>query len=547
MGEGAHPASVAVLTGLASALMASADVAAAASCVVPHRSRSRLSVRRALLRAATAPSLDDAVPDSIRDSIREHPWRGGLEPCGDYAHLDAHVVAGSLPPDLRGTLYRNGPGRLRLGSTLYAHWFDGDGAVTSLRLDGSTCAVSSRLLQTPRVVAQRGETDAWRVRGAWTQASPWWRNLLALPTNPANTSVVRWAGKLLALCEGGPPLEFDAGTLETKRQAVPLGSPRLLGFGAHCKVDPVDGHLYNVGTQLPALDLRVFKLNADGIEVASNVVSFGGNLAFVHDFAISERHVALFILPFTASPKDQALSVLGLQALGGALRWHDDTPARCVVLRKSDLQVVLDCPDVPPFSSYHTANAYEHGDLLSVQVAKLIGPREDLERRFENMYAAVFGREQYNALHTYTFDLAARQFIGSEATLPPTSGALPMDFPVVHPGHLGRRARYIYSTAHSGACGFFDAVQKCDTATGTACVRLCPPGEYPSEVTFVPRAGGTEEDAGWVLYLSYVAATHTTTLTIVDAARFGDAPLCVLQLPRHVPHGFHGWWDPMAA
>ena len=535
-------ANVSVLRRVACALMACVDVA----CLVPYRARRPHPGRRARVLRVTASVLDDSAPDSIRTAVAEHPWRGGLEPCGDYEDLCAGVVSGTFPPQLRGTLYRNGPGRLRVGSSLYSHWFDGDGQVTSLSLDGAGCRISSKLLQTPRVVAQRGDTQGWRVRGAWTQASPWWRNLLALPTNPANTSVVRWVGKLLALCEGGPPLEVDPLTLDTVRQAVPLGSPTLLGFGAHCKLDPLDGHLYNVGTQLPTLDLRVFKLDAAGAEVASNVVSFGGNLAFVHDFAISERYVALFILPFTASPKDQALSVLGLKALGGALSWHSDRPARCVVLRKSDLQVVLDC-DVPAFSSYHTANAFDDGDLLSVQVARLIGSRRDLERRFENMYGAVFGREQYNELHTYTFDLADGNFVGSEATMPPSSGALPMDFPVVHPQHLGRNARYIYSTAHSGRCGFFDAVQKCDTASGTASVRLCPPGEYPSEATFVPRPGAAEEDAGWVLYLSYIAATHTSTLSIVDAARFGDEPVCVVQLPKHVPHGFHGWWDQAAA
>ena len=535
-------ANVSVLRRVACALMACVDVA----CLVPHRARTPHPGRRARDLRVTASVPDDSVPDSIRTAVAEHPWRGGLEPCGDYEDLCSEVVSGTFPPQLRGTLYRNGPGRLRVGSSLYSHWFDGDGQVTSLSLDGAGCRISSKLLQTPRVVAQRGDTQGWRVRGAWTQASPWWRNLLALPTNPANTSVVRWAGKLLALCEGGPPLEVDPLTLDTVRQAVPLGSPTLLGFGAHCKLDLLDGHLYNVGTQLPTLDLRVFKLDAAGAEVASNVVSFGGNLAFVHDFAISERYVALFILPFTASPKDQALSLLGLKALGGALSWHSDRPARCVVLRKSDLQVVLDC-DVPAFSSYHTANAFDDGDLLSVQVARLIGSRRDLERRFENMYGAVFGREQYNELHTYTFDLADGNFVGSDATMPPSSGALPMDFPVVHPQHLGRNARYIYSTAHSGRCGFFDAVQKCDTASGTASVRLCPPGEYPSEVTFVPRPGAVEEDAGWVLYLSYIAATHTSTLSIVDAARFGDEPVCVVQLPKHVPHGFHGWWDQAAA
>ena len=36
-------------------------------------------------------------------------------------------VWGSMPPDLNGVFYRNGPGRFELGGERYHHWFDGDG------------------------------------------------------------------------------------------------------------------------------------------------------------------------------------------------------------------------------------------------------------------------------------------------------------------------------------------------------------------------------------------------------------------------------------
>jgi len=41
----------------------------------------------------------------------------------------------------------------------------------------------------------------------WTQANKLSANLFNLPTNPANTSPMFHAGKLLALCEGGAPIE----------------------------------------------------------------------------------------------------------------------------------------------------------------------------------------------------------------------------------------------------------------------------------------------------------------------------------------------------
>ena len=45
-------------------------------------------------------------------------------------------------------------------------------------------------------------------------------NLGKFPTNPGNTSPVMFNGSLLALCEGGPPIEIDKGDLEDERRKV---------------------------------------------------------------------------------------------------------------------------------------------------------------------------------------------------------------------------------------------------------------------------------------------------------------------------------------
>ena len=60
------------------------------------------------------------------------------------------------------------------------------------------------MVRTERLVKQQAAGDSQiAVRGAWTQAGggSLARNLFQLPTNPANTSAVFWADKLLALCE----------------------------------------------------------------------------------------------------------------------------------------------------------------------------------------------------------------------------------------------------------------------------------------------------------------------------------------------------------
>jgi len=79
-------------------------------------------------------------PLSIERAISEYPWRGGLEPIENSAHpVQCETVFGAVPEEVKGgTLYRLGPGRCRLGSTKYAHWFDGDGCMHEIRLGKRT-------------------------------------------------------------------------------------------------------------------------------------------------------------------------------------------------------------------------------------------------------------------------------------------------------------------------------------------------------------------------------------------------------------------------
>ena len=417
--------------------------------------------------------------------------------------------------------------------------------VTAFALDGArgSVHVRSRFVRTPRFEAQAaaGESGGFPRRGAWTQATELWRNL-SIPTTPANTSMLRWGGKLLALCEGGAPFEVHPETLETRGAvAIPGQLQTVLGFGAHFKIDSARGVLYNVGVQLPSA-VRVFALSHDGRELLAGrtLTLDAGELAFVHDFAASQDHLVLFIPPWVASPLDALASVVGMRALGHTFAWQAGAGTRCVVLRKHDLAVVHDSR-LPAFSTYHFANAWEEGSLLKVHVNRLIGDRAQLEANFSDMYHARWAREQYNELYEYTIDLSTRggRVLDAKAVMPPSSGALPMEFPIVSHRMMGRKNRFVYTTAFSDASStFFDAVQKYDLERGTTQTRRRAPGEFPSEVAFVPvEDKGAPEDAGFLLYVVYVAARHASDLYVLDAADFEGPPLCVCRLPVHVPYG----------
>ena len=515
-----------------------------------------------------------APPPDIQAAVADWPWRGGLEPCGDhpFAPLSDDAIEGAIPPELKGTLYRVGPGRIRVGEERYAHWFDGDGQIYAIEIDGAanTARAGTRMVRTERLEKQEkagGDAAGVAVRGAWTQANSVFANLANFPTNPANTSPLFHAGKLLVLCEGGCPIEVDPATLETKGSCI-FGSGLPMGFSAHAKKDPTDGTLYTWGlAKPPAIGISVAKIAADGS--VNKVVSLPlqtMEMVLQHDCAMSENYLVFIIPPWKLPASAMAGALSGASSFGHAFGWQEGAGAWMVIMEKKNLSV-LHAKEIPAMSTYHYAGAYEDKGKLHVLVNSLIGARRELERNFGDMYAAEWSEPGYNVLCDYVVDVESGALESSDPVVHPTTGRnggdvdagqLPMEFPIIAPGARHRAPRFVYTLGFSArGGGYFDAVQKLELGGGGKhSTRVMPPGVFPSEVEFIPRrrenkaAGGgrvyevseKDEDDGYLLYLEYDASKHTSSLVILDAKDITGAPLAVCRLPFHVPHTFHGTW-----
>ena len=532
-----------------------------------HRARieitaSRASARVAPVRARKMAPLR-AVPPDIAQAIADAPWRGGLEPAPQVDGTNAIVVRGRIPPECAGVVYRAGPGRTRLGSTKYAHWFDGDGYVAKVELcaETNTATCAGRYVETSRWLAQResdggnGADDAVgrsgvAVRGAWTQASGLFKNLGKFPTNPSNTSVMVHAGKVLALCEGGVPVEVDAKTLATKGEVV-FGPELPMGFSAHSKRDARDGTVYTWGLKKPPfIGLSVAKIDAAGkvTGVADMPFPSTPEFALLHDCAMSENYLTFFICPWVLPPANIAGALSGLKSFGHSFEWTNERDTWMVVMRKSNLSVVH-AKYIPRFSSYHVCDSYENGDELSVLVCKLRGDRAGLERNFADMYNAEWSSRHYNNLHELKIDVKTGDVLSDTPVIPANANGeknpskmIGMEFPAVSPHTKGqRKPKYVYTLANTdGEHGYFDAFQKLNLETKTAETRLSASGHFPHEAEFIPKANANEEDAGYLVHFEYDARRKAANVVIVDAQRFTDMPVAVIELPFHVPYTFHG-------
>lgn len=117
--------------------------------------------------------------------------------------VDPATIVGEIPADLEGTLFRNGPGRNRIGGQQYSHWFDGDGMISAVTFGGGRVHFKNRYVRTPKYVR---ETAAQKIlyRGVGTQIPGGiLRNAFRTPGNAANTSVVLHAGKDAAAEDDG--------------------------------------------------------------------------------------------------------------------------------------------------------------------------------------------------------------------------------------------------------------------------------------------------------------------------------------------------------
>lgn len=87
---------------------------------------------------------------------------GGFEALHDeYSYtVPRSEIRGRVPDSVRGTFLRIGPGRNRIGSDTFGHWFDGDGMMHALTFSADGAWYRNRYVRTPKY---RKETAAGRI------------------------------------------------------------------------------------------------------------------------------------------------------------------------------------------------------------------------------------------------------------------------------------------------------------------------------------------------------------------------------------------------
>jgi carotenoid cleavage dioxygenase-like enzyme len=450
-------------------------------------------------------SADSAVPFHLR---------------GNYAPVTAEVTAydlpveGAVPRALRGRFVRNGPNPKNGESP---HWFFGDGMLHGVELrEGRAAWYRNRWVKTRAFLedAPRFTPDGER----------------DLTVGVANTHVIAYGGRLLALVETSFPTEVTR-DLET-RGCYDFGGRLRTSMTAHPKICTRTGELHFFGYSFRPPFLVYHRADAAGSLVQSEAIEVAGP-TMMHDFAITDRHVVFMDLPLVF---DLEMAMAGVMPY----RWSDEYGARLGVMPRGGSDVDVRWMEIPPCYVFHPLNAYE--DQQGAIVLDVVRYPELWRTGSATSVSPTWttGRLQVPALHRWRIDVAG----GRVGEHPLDDRAI--EFPRCDERRVGRANRYGYAV-HTG--------QGADRSTGTSLIKYDLQGgtsvshdfglgRLPSEAVFVPASSDAAEDEGWVMSFVYDASRDGSDLVILDAADFAGKPVCVITLPQRVPFGFHGSWIP---
>ncbi|MBD1825605.1 carotenoid oxygenase family protein [Cyanobacteria bacterium FACHB-DQ100] len=480
-------------------------------------------------------------------------WQRGYRSLTQEYDYWIDEIEGELPAELNGTLFRNGPGLFEVNGERFQHPFDGDGMISAIAFHDGRAHFRNRFVRTEGYLAEQ-KAGKILYRGVFgTQKSGGWlANAFDVRIkNIANTQVIYWGGKLLALWEAAEPHRLDPKTLETLGLEyfdgkLGKGAP----FAAHPWIDPsskFDGGkpcLVNFSIKAGlSFTIAIYELDVDGNIVRQHDYPVPG-FAFIHDFAITPNYCIFFQNPVKFNPLP---FLAGTRSAGECIQFQPDQPTKVLIIpRDSAIKAKPQTLETPSGFVFHHANAFEQeGEIVidSVCYTSLpaVEPGADYrETEFDALSPGQLWRFRMN-LETGQVD---------RTLLEPRC----CEFPFIHPAKAGRPHRYIYMAAAHAETGNapHQAIVKVDVETGARQLCSFAPTGYVSEPVFVPRGKATEaglytelqgeEDDGWLIATVFNTERDRTDVVIVDAKDLSI--VTTLHLKHHIPYGLHGTFTP---
>ena len=486
--------------------------------------------------------------------------------CTSYVIKD---VEGELPADLKGTYYKIGPGNFERGGKDYEHFLDGDGFVAAFHFDGEDVTYTGRFVESEYFLEEQND-DAIKYRSVFgTQRPQWFKNVLDLELkNVANTNIVAWGGRLLALFEAGIPYELDPQTLETMPKQPHHISP-YTEAGTNCGLargvtldqgGPVDQLLGTTGKYFTAHPHVVDDDTMVAFVSTTNVRTSLTQMEFVeydrdwqlkrtvpsspfkgtapHDFAVSDNHYVFFQNPF--ADVDSMSYLLGLKGPAQSCQISPRQPTILQVVNRdtaATMQIAL-----PSYFNIHTVSkAQETKDgkltLLSsgwdLTDERFFPQTEDSVALLGNWGGRYPDFDSGAAPPNYLFrtivDLETGTVVSHEQVALGHVVEFPMQDEQDDAVYCSISATNDVALPGTGFCRY--------NADDSIDYWWAPHRVFTGELNPIPKENSP---GSWLVGTLHDAGRKRTSLAIFDSERFTDGPVCQLHLMHHVTYGIHG-------
>lgn len=426
------------------------------------------------------------------------------------------TIEGKIPDDLRGVIYRTGPGLLERFNQKVPHPFDADGAVTAVKFDQGAYG-SSQIIKSKEFLE---EEEAQHF--LYGTLAPWYsvirNNLNRKVKSTGNTNILSWNKKLYALMEISKPIEINPHSLETGEVTDFDGQIRE-SFSAHPHRVEKLKTTFNFGIRGQFIDLYALPDDKEFKYLGAIKAPWEG---MIHDFMATEKHLIFFIGPAQLI-KWRAL--LGYGDLSDYFKWKPQLGMQIIVVPLSQIDKPIYL-STDTFWIWHFVNAYEENNEIIVEAI-----RHDHFGAFAAPSSA--GPEQaMPSLHRFKINLMSKKI--SDESLWKTA----CEFPSVHPDFAGSKNQYIYLQTFNEDNEIGGGVVKYNCKTNEISRWLAPKDHLGCEPIFVSK--NRIESDGYLLQFIKDPIIEKSYVAILDADKLEEGPVAKVWFHEAIPMTFHG-------
>lgn len=492
--------------------------------------------------------------------------------------VDEAAVEGEIPKELEGTLLQNGVGLFEIGDQNVDYPFDGDGMVSMFAFKDGRVFFRNKFIRTEGFLKEQ-RAGKMLYRGLFTIGNPsglGWLNPFSLEQkNLANTSVLHWGGKTLALHEVGLPHELDKdlstiGLSDFGGMVDPTGSESRVC--AHYRIfEEADGSNRLCGAIMDGQGLGVnitfVEFDEDFKPVQKRTQPLpGGRLSILHDLSVTENYYILI---------DNNLNFDAWHYLTKYLP-GEASFVSCTSIDKSARKVYL-IPrpgrlnrgpywspetrvfEISPQLYFHQFNSYEFDNGRYVVVDTVGSDDMDFGIQVSKLSPDLFTNKRTRpACQRVVFDL-----LTGKTKQGPLIGRSVDGFFDLNPALSGRPHQFTFVGCSGvvnedidGLWGPNQGIMKVSVGPSVGAIKPLSRSEVTEEVWwagprcfamephFVPKVNAKSEDDGWVLVPFLNGETQTSDLIILDGMRISDGPVATIHLPHHIPWMVHGSFTP---